>query len=169
PATYQIVMEDLICRVRGLATVHRLLSAAEWSPLLLSELVEQIIDSALHALPLDTYVSVEVSSSPVRVASRHANSLALITNELTTNSAKYAWPARQTGRICVRIDLQEDDMVLFEFRDDGVGYPEEMLHLERHSIGWTLIQGFVVHSLRGEMVLHNDQGAVTTIRFPVPV
>jgi two-component sensor histidine kinase len=164
-ATYQAVMADLINRIQGLATVHQMLSAAEWSPLLLSELAEQVIGSALGALPVDKYVSVEVSPSPVRVRPKDANNLALVVNELTTNSCKYAWPERQSGRIAIRIGRQ-GDLVALEYRDDGLGYPEEVLRLERHSVGWKLIQTVVGHSLQGEVSLHNDRGAVTTVRFP---
>jgi two-component sensor histidine kinase len=56
-------------------------------------------------------------------------------------------------------------MVVIEFQDDGAGCPAEVLCLERHSIGWDLIQSIVDHNLRGKIKLHNGQGAVTTIRF----
>jgi two-component sensor histidine kinase len=167
-ATYQAIMEDLIRRIQGLATVHHLVSVTNWSALSLSELTEQVINSALQALPPDKYVSVEVSTSPIQIPPQEANNLALLVNELTTNAIKYAWPARQTGRIGVNID-REDDQVLLEFRDDGVGYSDEVLSLELHSIGWELIQAIVVDGLQGEVTLHNDRGAVTTIRFPAPV
>ena len=65
----------------------------------------------------------------------------------------------------MRLDAK-DDKVLLEFRDDGPGFPEEVLRLERHSVGWELILTLVRHGLRGDISLHNDQGAVTTIHFP---
>jgi PAS domain S-box-containing protein len=160
----QTVMQDLINRIHGLATAHRLLSTANWSPILLSELTTKVIHSALQALPLDKYVSVKVSPSSIQIAPKLANTLALVITELTTNTVKYAWPEAETGHIAVRLDTKDDD-VLLEFRDDGPGFPEEVLRLERHSVGWELIQTLVRHGLRGEITLHNDQGAVTTIRF----
>jgi two-component sensor histidine kinase len=169
PAAYQTAMQDLTNRVQGLATVHHLLSVTEWSPLLLSDLAEQIIESALTTLPADKHVSAEISPSPVRIAAKYANNMALIINELITNSIKHAWPTQNTGRVNVRIDLQENDMVVFEFRDNGVGYPEEMLCLSRHSVGWGLIQSFIERSLQGEVTLRNDGGSVTSIRFPMLV
>lgn len=133
----------------------------------MSELAKQVIDSALRVLPLDKVVFAEVSPSPVRVTPKDANNLALVVNELTTNSVKYAWPGRQSGRIAVRVDQDDKEgMITFEFRDDGAGYPKEVLRLERHGIGWKLIQTIVGLGLGGEVNLHNDGGAVTTIRFP---
>ncbi len=88
-------------------------------------------------------------------------------HELTTNSAKYAWSDRQTGHMTIRIDYV-DGLVIFEFRDDGRGYPEEMLRLEGHSVGWDLIQTITRDGLRGEVTIRNDEGVSTTIRFPAP-
>jgi len=162
--TYQAIMKDLVNRVQGLATVHSLLSASEWAPLRLGELAAQIIHSSLKALPRDKRVSVEVTLSPVRVTPRQAHDLALVINELATNTVKHALQERDTGRITVRIAL-EDDTVLFEFRDDGPGYPEEVLQLERYIVGFNLIRTLVRDGLRGKLTLHNDHGAVSIIRF----
>ncbi|MFQ5611487.1 MAG: sensor histidine kinase [Anaerolineae bacterium] len=163
---YRAIMTDLINRVRGLATAHNLLSDAEWRPLRLSDLSEQIIQAALQALPPDKPVSVEVSPSPVRVTPKQANGLALIVNELATNSVKYAFQERPRGRIAVSIS-PGDKAVGFEFRDDGPGYPEAVLRGQRHNVGLYLVQSVVSGELDGEVTLANDRGAVTRIRFQV--
>jgi two-component sensor histidine kinase/DNA-binding response OmpR family regulator len=160
----QDIMRDLTNRVQGMIVVHNMLSAAEWAPLPLSELATQVIGSALHILPRDKYVSVDVSPSPIRVTPKQANSLALVINELATNVAKHALPERDTAHIAVRI-AREDDAALLEFRDDGPGYPEEVLNLGRYDVGLALVQEIATQDLGGEVTLHNDQGAVTTIRF----
>ncbi|MBI1879022.1 MAG: hypothetical protein HYR94_12525 [Chloroflexi bacterium] len=165
PASFQEVMQDLINRVQGLATVHSLLSAAEWTPLSLSELARQIIASALQIVPPNTQIRVEVSPSPIRVTPHQANSLALVINELTTNTVKYALSEQRTAQIVVRIGLV-NGMILFEFRTSGPGYPLEVLSLERHNAGIYLIQNIIHKGLRGVITLHNDSGAVTTIYFP---
>ena len=167
PNTYQTVMADLIIRVHGLATVHQILSATEWSPPLLSELAEHIIGSALQSLPQGKHVSVEVLPSALRVSPKIASNLALVLNELTTNSIKYAWPKRQNGRITVHIE-QQKDVVVIEFRNDGEAYPQDVLTLEQHNVGWELIQNIICHGMGGEVTLRNDPGAVTVLRFPNP-
>jgi two-component sensor histidine kinase len=50
-------------------------------------------------------------------------------------------------------------------RDDGLGYREQVLRLERLGVGLDLVQNLVRSSLGGELSLHNDGGAVTVIRF----
>ena len=162
--TYQSTMDDLIGRVRGLASVHSMLSVSEWTPLRLSNLAAEIIQAALQTLPHDKHVFVDVPASPVQVTSDQAHNLALVINELATNSVKYALPERDKVQITVRIAL-EKDMIYFEFRDDGPGYPEDVLQSGHQNVGLYLIQTIVHNSLQGELALHNDHGAVTVIRF----
>ena len=167
-ATCQSITNDLINQVHGLATVHSLLSASEWAPLRLSDLTAQVIRSSLQMLPRGKRISVDVTSSPVRVTADQAHNLALVINELATNTVKYALQERDTGRMAVRIRLDDEPAgrtILFEFRDDGPGYPEEVLQLKQCGVGFDLIQNVVRQGLRGELALHNAHGAMATIRF----
>jgi PAS domain S-box-containing protein len=166
--TYQSTMSELISRVRGLTTVHDMLSASQWSPLCLSDLAAQVIRASLQALPHHKHISVDVSPSPVQVTPDQAHHLALVINELTTNSAKYALQGRDTARITVHIG-HDDDTVQCEFRDNGPGYPAEVLRLEHRNIGFDLVQNIVRDNLRGELSLHNDQGAMALIQFKAKV
>ncbi len=164
-ATYEAIIQNLTNRVSGLATVHSLLSASEWAPLPLSDLAGQVIKSALGMRPRDKEVFIDAPPSPVQVTPDQVHNLAIVINELATNTIRHTLPGRSTARISVRITL-EDDAILFEYRDDGPGYPEDVLQLERHAVGFDLIRNLVHKSLRGELSLHNDEGAVTVIRFP---
>ncbi len=167
-AIYQAIMDDLINRIQGLATVHQMLSRSEWSPLFLSELAEQIIKSALRGY--NNQVTVEVFSSAVMVTADQANNLALVINELATNSIKYALSAGRIVKIIVRIEAK-DDKIWLEFRDDGIGYPDKVLRLvsekvsEQYNVGLFLIQTIVQDGLRGEISFRNDCGAVAAILF----
>ncbi|MDM8526586.1 GAF domain-containing protein [Anaerolineales bacterium HSG24] len=163
---FQSVMKNLINRVQGLATVHRMLSASEWTPLSLNKLTQQVIHSALRVVPRTKRVLVQVSPTSVQVSAKQANSLALIINELATNTVKYGLLNRDQAKIIVTVK-RVDEMVEFEFRDDGPGYPAETLTLKQHNVGFYLIQAIVRDDLRGSCRLHNDGGAVTIISFKV--
>ncbi len=162
--TYKAIIEDLINRVDGIATVHKMFSASEWEPLKLSDLVEQIIDSALRALPSDKRIWVEVSPSPVQITSKQANNLALVINELTTNSIKYALPERDTAHIIVQIE-QNGKPIELMFQDDGPGYPPETLEQECYNVGMVLIKNIVQDGLQGKVIFSNNAGAVAIIHF----
>jgi two-component sensor histidine kinase len=164
--TYQDILNNLINRVQGLATVHELLSASEWRSLPLIDLAWQVIHAALHVLSPSKQILIDVSPSPVRVSPTQANHLALVINELATNSMKYALPERDKVQISVSIALEEN-VIRFQFQDNGPGYPEEVLKSGHHhnNVGLYLVQTMVHSSLQGEVTFHNDHGAVTVIRF----
>ncbi len=166
-ATYQNIMKDLINRIEGLATVHHLLSTFEWMPVPLNQLAEQVIDSALQALPPDKYIRVDIPQSSLHVSPKQANGLAMVINELTTNTIKHAMIDRQTAQISIRIVADDANKgSLFEFRDDGPGFSERALCLEYQNIGMYLIQNIVRKDLKGKVSLKNDPGATISIHFP---
>jgi two-component sensor histidine kinase len=167
-AVYQEIIKDLINRVQGLATVHNLLSAAEWAPLSLSELTEQVISNALRMVTPPKQVDVDITPSSIYVTPKQANHLALVINELVTNTVKHALAERDTVSITVRTGLEEmpdGPMIIFEFRDDGPAYPEGMPQPDAQHVGLYLIQTIVQHDLEGEVAFSNQGGAMTLIRF----
>jgi two-component sensor histidine kinase len=161
---YRPIMERLTQRITGLAQVHEMLSQAEWAPLNLGELTEQIIHTTVRGTCDHTAVHCEVAPTPVRVSPAQAQHLALIISELTTNTLKYAGNDRDTIRINVRI-TQTGDTITLTYRNDGPPYPEDVLSLKWHSAGMDIITNFVRKNLRGDLTLSNEGGAVTEIRF----
>lgn len=171
---YQSIMQGLINRVQGLATVHNLLSESEWAPLSLSEVASRVIYNTLQALPRDQTLHVEVAPSPVRVTPNQANNLALIINELTTNTVKHVLSARAASPEEVKVTVsitQNGDVVLLSFRDNGPGYPPGVLEQDPqcYGTGFDLIESLVGQGLDGKIALYNDGGAVAAIRFEVQV
>jgi PAS domain S-box-containing protein len=160
----QAVLDDLIGRVRGLATVHAMLSTSQWQPLPLDELATKVIHATLNAFPGKNQVSVNVASFSVNVTPSQAHHLALVLNELTINTVKHALGERDEARVTFQVAL-DGGTARCEFRDDGPGYPPDVLQSERQGIGFNLVQSIVRHNLGGELALRNDGGAVTLIAF----
>lgn len=158
------LLSGLVARVQGLSTAHTLLSTSEWRPILLSDLATHVIRSTLQALPRGKNVLFEVTPSPVRIAPEQAHHLALVLNELATNVVKHALRGRDTATIKVGIQSDGGEVVL-QFRDDGPGYSDEVLRMNRHGVGFDLVRNLIERNLRGEWKLYNDNGAVVEIRF----
>lgn len=160
-------LNSMIARVSGLAALHRLLSETQWEPMLLSQLAEHLIYAAIPYLPPDARINVKVPESEVVVTASQAHNLALIISELVTNSFEHALRERKWMSIQVHIAQDEvSGVIAIEYRDDGPGYPPEVLRLERHNVGLELIQNLVRTNLQGDLQLRNDGGAVALIRFP---
>ena len=159
-------IQSLVMRIKGLSTVHSLLSESEWKPPKITKLCERIVNVVIKSLSSSKDVNILVTSSDYLISSDKAHYLGMVINELATNSIKYAFNKRD--KLNINIDIkEEDDNIILNYRDDGPGYPREILK-EAHSIdsiGFELIQGIVKNSLLGDLKLKNDNGAVTILTF----
>jgi PAS domain S-box-containing protein len=161
---YRPIMQDLTQRITSLAQVHQMLSEAEWAPLNLGQLATHIIRTTTRGVTDEVDVQLDVAPTPVHVPPAQAHHLALILSELTTNTLKHAADDGARVRITVQI-AEKDGIITLTYRNDGPGYPEDVLRLERHSAGLDIIKRSVRKNLRGDLALRNDGGAVTEIRF----
>jgi len=164
---YEHRIQEVVWRVAGLLTVHRLLSSSEWKPLPLSQLCESVILETLKGLSASRSIRLSVSPSGLCVDSDQAHSLAMVLNELSTNTMKYALRGRDTASITVSIEPR-DGSIQLTYQDDGPGFPEPLLRGDFSSsgIGITLIHGLVTRNLQGSITLSNDNGGAARIAFP---
>jgi two-component sensor histidine kinase len=177
PTDLQAVLRDVHSRIYGIATVHRMLGELGkeehgdlQDSLDLETLVFRVIEAALSASPHQQWVDVVVDAAErlPRLSAKRATTLALIINELTTNSAKYAFTDRAQGRIHVQITQVDDgEKVRLVFRDDGPGLPDDVLAGERQNVGLWLARTNATHTLDGRIEWYNDDGTVVEIQFPV--
>lgn len=160
------LLRDLNSRIRSLATVHSMLSAANWQPLEISELFDQIIQAVLRSLPVNKSANLVLNKTNIRIGSNQAHHLTLVINELATNSAKYGLVEGKDNLIEVIIS-EQDGRIHIIYKDNGPGYPSEIIegNYSKSGIGFELIRGVVTQSLDGELVLKNENGAVTEIIF----
>ncbi len=158
------VLDRLQQQIRGLLQVHRMLAQSAWAPVALGKLAEQIIRAALSAAPWRQQAVVTLKPSALKVSPRQAGGLALVFSELTTNTVKYASQTSQAVAIGLETENHEEWTTIC-YRDNGPGYPAEVLAGRQANVGLKLINEIVTKTLRGSLVLSNDQGAVATIRI----
>ena len=163
---YIQLLREVNSRIRGLATVHSMLSAGNWQPLEISQLANQIIQAVLKGLPLNKEVNLKIDKSPIKISSNQAHHLTLVINELATNSVKYGLGDSPDSIIQMKIE-ENDDKIHIVYRDNGPGFPEAIINgdFSNAGIGFELIRGIVTQSLDGELILRNKDGAVTEILF----
>lgn len=159
------VLQDLHDRIESLLVVHTMLSAGKWQDLDLGVLCRKLISVLVQGRSATAHLTV--AGIDVTVNSNQAHYLALVLNELATNSLKYASKASPRLEIRLRTTREKGD-IRIEYRDNGPGYPEAVTRGDYSgtSIGFDLMNGLVVQSLRGRISFHNDHGAVAMIRFP---
>ncbi len=162
---HESIVQKMTCRIQGMATVHSMLTASQWAPLSLSDLIERIIHATVQIMARSHRPLVQVQPCQVLVTPDQAHSLALVINELATNSLKHAFDAQTLGEMQIDVSV-EKGMVAIAFGDNGPGYPEAVLGGDQTGVGLYLVQNIVRKELRGSVSLSNaSTGALTSIHF----
>ncbi len=163
--THDEFVQNLISRIRGLSTVHDMLSSSGWKPLELTMLARGIIDNAIVSASCSKKLKASISNSSIRVNPNQAHALALILNELVRNSLKYALADSDSLKIKVRMRKRRAGRITLIYSDNGPGYPVEVLEHNMKNLGLDLIQNLIMKNLQGELTLQNDGGASARISF----
>ena len=165
PAPFRDMVQDLTARIQSLLMVHNLLSDVADEALPLPRLALNVMSVAPAMLPRRLApVKIDVSPEPVLLLPQQANAVALILNELTTNALKYA--GRGDEPVQLRLDCKwAGQKVSLTFRDNGPGFPPDVLQGERQSVGLRLVRSLAEDDLQGRLELSNDKGAVVRLTF----
>ena len=95
-----------------------------------------------------------------------ASTVALIVNELVTNSMKYAFHGRDHGKIELTMESGEE-FAWFTVEDDGCGMEKSGGERGRGGLGLNLVQSLVKSSLKGDLFIEEREGGGVKIRFSV--
>jgi two-component sensor histidine kinase len=165
PSTKAILIDNLM-RVRSIASVHQLLSKEDGSSVNLSELCEKVVESGLQLSNVENkFLNFAITGSSIFVDSKKATSIAIILNELVTNSLKHGFRERLFGRINVDIKERPDNLVSIIFSDNGRGFPKDF-DIERDSnLGLRIVSDIVKEDLNGCMNIDSSRGAIIEIVF----
>jgi two-component sensor histidine kinase len=160
------LFERIAQRVYGLLEVHSMLSDKSWTDIALYDLINRLVDMSIKNLPSGMRVEKTITGSGIRVSPRQANGISLIINELVTNSVKHAFAGRETMHLDISL-TGTPGMIELVFRDDGPGFPPEVLASRGRGAGLYIIRRLVEHDLRGGIELSNDNGAVCLMRYKI--
>jgi len=164
PEVEKFVM-DTTARISAIAAVHEMLYASD-------DLAQIRVDDYLHHIVrglLDTYsrpdrkVEISVDAEDIRLDLSRMVSLGLIANEMITNSLKYAFEGRDSGRIEIRM-AREGGWFIFRYEDDGVGLPVDFDERGRKSLGMVFIDS-LAKQLDGKVAMRSEGGLEYELRF----
>lgn len=161
------VLSNITSKLQGLLTVHSMLSASNWQPLVLTELAVRLINSLVSSVS-SREIELKCSGDSVLINSNQAHHLTIIINELVTNTIKYGLSLTQMPVIRFEVSLKKD-MIQISYSDNGSGFPQQLIDSDFSltNIGINLISGIVTHSLEGVVYMYNHEGAVTQITLPL--
>jgi len=112
-------------------------------------------------------VSLQVDMTELELDVDTAVPIGLITNELITNSLKYAFGGQEKGRIEISLAPQGHEMLQLQIADDGQPSPEAPVDEASQGFGTLLVQ-LLTTQLDGQLSKSTENGTAVTIRFPRP-
>ncbi|MEI6107179.1 MAG: CHASE domain-containing protein [Opitutae bacterium] len=160
----QPVLDRLTQRIGGLLAAHRLLSSSSWAPVRVDQLAEKVLTAALSANPDRLSAQLQITPGPLEVSPRQASSVALVLNELVTNSIKHGHGTVKPLTIGLEAEF-DGEFVTLCYRDNGPGFPAEVIAGRHRNVGLGLIRQLVTESLQGDLTLANEAGAMVRIRI----
>jgi two-component sensor histidine kinase len=136
----------------------------------------------IESMDLGTYVEevcqdMETSIAPCSIAVKaergidvkvdNAISVALIVVELITNSRKYGYPGRTSGKIWVSIERTGGREILISVRDEGAGLPPGFDPNKTRGLGMRIINAFA-HQLNTNLKFTRlSPGSQFELLFPI--
>lgn len=153
-------------RVRAMAFIHeQLYQFKDFSRIEYAAYIRELIEYLYDSYKLD-HAQVEIAMDIENLYLNLSTSipLGLLINEIISNTFKYAFPDKRTGRIDITLKEQEDNHYLLEIADDGIGIPESVSLETTESLGMKLIEA-LVNQLEGEMELKRDKGTAYRVIF----
>jgi two-component sensor histidine kinase/PAS domain-containing protein len=154
------VWENFERRINALLSVHQMLSDSHWEPIKFARLAERICAGSMNrdVRSKRQAVSLHVEHADIEISPRQAANLALVFNELIMNCQKHAFTGSEQPSVSI-ISRVEKERLRIEFKDNGCGYPDEILMEKGWKVGLRLVRQLVEHTLDGELLLLNNNGA----------
>ncbi len=159
-------LDNTLSRIMAVGRVHEQLykSGAQIGRFDAGAYTEALARELVEAMGRDE-IELVTAVEPISLDVRQAAPLALILNELVTNSLKYGCPGNQTCRIQVTFGTDGDDYRL-RVSDNGDGLPKGFNPKKTKSLGMRAIDA-LTRQLGGRFEIEDvDRGASFAVVFP---
>ena len=154
------VLEEASGRIMAMAAAQRVLyTTPDATRFNARDFLNAVCETAKQTFPHE--LDIDYEGDAVQLSNDAAMPLALIANELLTNSVKYGHIGEATGTIRVRLK-REDASFLFYVEDDGPGF--DLQSVQRRSSGLRLVQA-LARQLGGKFEVIRSPATRCSLRF----
>ncbi len=162
----RIALRDAEARIMSMALVHEALyRTADLSLIRAQTHFENLVNTIIHGFSSGIDIDTEVCADDILLELDTAIPCSLVVNELLTNSLKYAFKGRSSGRISIILQRTEGCITL-RYQDDGQGMPKDFDINSVKTLGMRLVTTIVHHQLRGIMSVEQGSAPTWIVRFP---
>jgi PAS domain S-box-containing protein len=154
------VLDEASSRVMAMAAAQRILyTTPDATRFNARDFLNTVCESAKQTFPQG--LDIDCEADAMQLSNDAAMPLALIANELLTNSVKYGLNGHAVATIRVRL-RREGDSFLFYVEDDGPGF--DLASVQRRSSGLALVQG-LARQLAGKFEVTRTPATRCSVRF----
>lgn len=162
---FQRVIKDIEMRIRSMALIHEHLYRSEnLDRIPLSSYLHSLV-SIISGTFSGSRIKIDLQLEDIMVNIETALPLGLVTNELLTNSFKYAFPEKQGGTVCIKLVPGISSGLILTVSDNGVGLPDGFNLENQDSLGMFIIK-LLVEQLDGTIEIVSGGGVSATIAIP---
>lgn len=160
PRTIEL-FKDSTNRVVAMALIHdKMYLAKDLAKINLEDYLRTLLDDLIRSYAVEIPIKAEIQSYVETVSNKSLVPLALLFNELVSNSLKHAFNSREDGRIRITIN-RENGKIVLNYRDNGTWREKQ----KDTSFGLELIES-LTEQMDGTFSRHITQG--TAYEFILP-
>lgn len=147
----------------AISTVHRqLYKGNNLENVDLQPVVSQIAESLLAQKNMSVGIATHIDTHVI-IPQKKSTTLALMFNELFTNSLKYAFSDTELKEITFTA-IRQGDSITVLYKDNGKGYPNDFIKRKTSGFGRVLLEG-LAQQLRARINFYNEHGACCMIKL----
>ncbi len=157
---------DVLNRIDVMSLVHEKLNEAnDNSNLFLKEYIQDLVARELSNFDVaDGDIIIRTEVDDIKVLIDIAIPVGLLINELISNSIRHAFPDKR-GTIFISIMKKDEDLIVVDFQDNGIGFPAEFDFNNSSTLGMKIINSIAEMQLHGKIEFASDNGAHCHIEF----
>ncbi|MGB9980012.1 histidine kinase dimerization/phosphoacceptor domain -containing protein [Methanobacterium sp.] len=151
-------------RARSMALIHeKLYRSDDLRKIDFGEYIRSLTVELFHSYRASQGIELNMDIANVDLDINTAVPLALIVNEIVTNSLKYAFPDKKTGNVSVHFAKNDGGLQLI-VEDNGIGFPDDLDFRNTNSLGMQLVTS-LTDQIKGNIKLERDGGTKFIIDF----
>lgn len=148
-----IQFKEAINRVSSMALIHeKMYQTDDLSNVDIKNYLDSLIKDIIRTYSFKSHISIKIESNIYNFSLDSLVPLALIFNELITNSIKHAFKKKSEGSITILIHKESDTKTYITYKDNGIGFNT----IQKENFGTILIETFS-EQLDGEYSIKTEK------------
>lgn len=157
------ILDDIIARIKSISTVHDLLSKDDLGRSIVN--LKDLIKKIASQYNYPSQFKIELDLDDIFIPYNRATSIALVINELVTNSFKHGFKGFESGVVKIKCKTYENQTFI-SVKDNGHGLPDGFNPTKSANLGLSILQGIVKSEFKGEIAFITDHGTTIEIKIP---